>query len=460
VCAYVALAAVTFIAFPARSQTAPAPAWSFTKYFQYNIEQVLVHAAGVRTWDVKVVFSVTNPNPDASFPNKTWDIQADLPFRSAGASMSMLIGWDSAEFSDAGSTGAASTPVVTTALGTGAALPVQIRNLTQPGPTPPQVAKRCTAVDCPGLADLTNRFWVSRVVTPVAFVQDIKTGRIGIEGKPVCNGPGCPTTAAPFANIPVRSATADFSFLDVATPTSAMIASPRRVVVDFATKCRGCHNGTTPDGTGTLIPRLSVHGNNRNENLDLCVMCHNPNQTDVPYRVVTADPRTSGSETSIDFKRMIHSIHAGEFRKSPYVVIGFNTSVNDFSSVRFPRSLRNCLNCHVVDKTGRGSYELPLSSSVLGTTTTTGSVYAVLPGAERTIDVDPFNDLRITPTAATCSGCHDSAEVRSHMTRTGRASFAAHQGDIGVTVKERCADCHGRGKKEDVRRVHEVGGSH
>lgn len=441
----------------ANSQTtAPPPAWQFTKYFQYNVEEVLVDAAAANTWDVKVIFSVTNPHPDASVPNLTWNIQSDPPFQGAGASMSIDIGWDSVELTNTGSTGAALAPVVTTTLGTAAAFPVQIRNLTKPGPTPPQVAKPCTSTtDCPGIADRTNRFWASARVTPVAFTRTVSIGRIGIEGKPVCVMAGCPTTAAPFANIPVKSAVANFSFLDAATPTSAMVADPRRKIVDFDTKCNVCHNGTATDGAGNLIPRLAMHGENRNENLTLCVTCHNPNQTDVPYRVVTADPRTSGPETSVDFKRMVHSIHAGGFRTTPFVVIGFNTSINDFSSVRFPKSLKNCLNCHI-ETNGKGTFELPLQDSVLGSTIKTGSNYAVAPGVARTIDVDPSNDLKITPTAAACSGCHDSQEVRSHMIRTGGASFSAYQRDIGVTVKERCANCHGPGKEEDVRKAHDI----
>jgi OmcA/MtrC family decaheme c-type cytochrome len=173
------------------------------------------------------------------------------------------------------------------------------------------------------------------------------------------------------------------------------------------------------------------------------------------FRVITSDARTSAAETSVDFKRMVHSIHAGGFRSNPFTVIGFNTSINDFSGVRFPSSLQNCLNCHV-ETAGKGSFELPLQSSVLGSTVSTGSTYALAPGAIRTIDVNPGNDLKISPTAATCSGCHDRAEVQSHMTRTGGASFATTQAAIGVSVKERCANCHGPGKEEDVRRAHEI----
>ncbi|HEY5308603.1 MAG TPA: hypothetical protein VIK97_08855, partial [Casimicrobiaceae bacterium] len=98
----------------------------------------------------------------------------------------------------------------------------------------------------------------------------------------------------------------------------------------------------------------------------------------------------------------------------------------------------------------------PLRAGVLGTTTQTKSAYLTVP---RSIDADPTNDVKISPIAAVCSSCHDKTEVKAHMVRTGGASFATTQAAIGTTVRERCASCHGPGKEEDVRRVHEIRGT-
>ena len=440
-------------------------AWEQTKYFQYNIENVTVTNLATGSWAVKVIFSVSNP-----VLMNVWNIKEALPFQSAGASITADFAWDGREFTNTGSSGGLAPLAGASApLGTGAAMPVQVRSL-QSTTAATRATPCASATDCPNVPDLTNRYWVSKTVTLVP--PTVKYGRVAIEGRPVCNGlPNCPapvvtsvvtstgtTTSTTYANIPVTSATADFEF----TPSNlAKVANQRRQIVDIA-KCQGCHDDKQHGDT--IIPRLSLHGGNRNENLNLCVVCHNPNQTDVNFRYYDpvkppADARVYGPETPIDFKTMVHSIHAGGFRKTPYVVIGFQSSVNDFSEVRFPAELRkSCLKCHVVDAaTGKGSYELPLKSTVLGTTVKTQSAYlAPDKSPQRSIDVNPDNDLKITPTAATCSACHDNSEVRSHMIKTGGASFGTTQDKIGVTVKERCANCHGPGKDKDVRKVHEL----
>jgi len=116
---------------------------------------------------------------------------------------------------------------------------------------------------------------------------------------------------------------------------------------------------------------------------------------------------------------MIHGIHAGGKRKNPLIIIGRNGSVNDYSHVRFPSELRNCVNCHI-DKDQKGTFELPMVTK-LGSTISTGSFLG-----SNQIDIDPGNDLKISPIAATCSGCHDDPDKKQHMIRMG-ASFGVPQ---------------------------------
>jgi OmcA/MtrC family decaheme c-type cytochrome len=184
-------------------------------------------------------------------------------------------------------------------------------------------------------------------------------------------------------------------FLQIGWETSAIFINTGttltlgRQIVDVA-KCRNYH--------GTL----TLHGNNRTDEPQVCVICHNPNNTGIAYRQAAVGP-----EAPIDLKSMVHAIHAAKVRDTPFIVIGRNHSVNDFSHVEFPGELRNCLKCHI-DRT----FELPLGSNVLGTTVQTQSV---LGGA---VDTDPANDRKITPTAAVCSSCHD---VRGCNRRSMRA---------------------------------------
>jgi OmcA/MtrC family decaheme c-type cytochrome len=95
--------------------------------------------------------------------------------------------------------------------------------------------------------------------------------------------------------------------------------------------CNRCHNV------------LSAHGGSR-QDLKLCVTCHQPQ---------TVDPDTGNT---VDFKVMVHKIHRGENLPSvqagtPYVIIGNNQSIHDFSDVVFPQDIRNCVRCHTPEAT-------------------------------------------------------------------------------------------------------------
>jgi OmcA/MtrC family decaheme c-type cytochrome len=217
-----------------------------------------------------------------------------------------------------------------------------------------------------------------------------------------------------------------------------------------------CHRS---DGTGAA-PQLTLHGNNRTEEPQVCIVCHNPNNTDIPWRLST-DPKAAVGpyaypEQSIDFKTLVHGIHASTtgFREEPLVVIGFNHTVFDASTlIKFPGELRNCVTCHI-DNRIKGTFELPLSPDVRGSTFDTKSNFSTSPS---TIDTDPTDDVKVSPTAAVCSSCHDGGEDIDHMVHTGGASFSTTQAELdGRVVVERCVTCHGPGKKMSVRRVHEI----
>jgi OmcA/MtrC family decaheme c-type cytochrome len=446
--------------------------WEATQYFKYNIENVVVVNQPTLTTPgtLAIAFSVTDPTNG----NTPWNIKAVGPFKcseptdstlvcpSPGPSPSLMIdiGHNTTEYVNTGSRfdpvsgGFSLNPVFVNATsnpGLGAAFPIRINALRD--------AKSCTTTPdpwgvCSGLP--SGRFWVSSPLPPqlIGLVKTgvIGTGVVGMEGHPVW-----PATGTATHNVPVKSVVKPFPITDTT-------AQPRRQIVDFDTKCSKCHDGLLHDGRE--IPRLALHGGNRNEEPALCVICHNPNQTDIPYRTLASPPSTDplGSgvapEVSVDFKRMTHAIHAGGFRTKSYTVVGRNGTIVDFSGVRFPATLSNCLNCHV-DVGGKGTFELPLLSTVLGSTVKTGSTIGAT--VDKMVDLDPTNNLRITPIASVCSSCHDKAEVRSHMVKQG-ARFGVLQSDIDAKVRdrlgvvsERCAFCHGPGKDKDVRKVHEIG---
>lgn len=243
--------------------------------------------------------------------------------------------------------------------------------------------------------------------------------------------------------IQVKSVVKDFIITG-----SSVVA--RRTAVDIA-KCDQCHE------------RLSLHGGARTDEPQLCVMCHNPNATDTARRPACASTvplpalctQDNKKEEAIDFKRMIHGIHAADMREKGLVVYGFFSApatenpVN-FSDVRFPGILNNCTTCHVTPTTANPSYQLsgiwesPTQSGILGSTIDHGA------------DINaPADDLNISPTGAVCSSCHDGALAQTHMIQTGGAVFAALESTINTNL-ETCSICHGPGTVADVKVVHGV----
>jgi OmcA/MtrC family decaheme c-type cytochrome len=109
--------------------------------------------------------------------------------------------------------------------------------------------------------------------------------------------------------------------------------APRDVV--RTPDCNTCH-GSAATVTGSN--GLAAHGGSRRD-VEVCIICHQPQ---------TSDPNTGNS---LDMKVFIHSIHMGSSLPTvaagkPYQIIGFQNSVNDFSTVVYPADVRRCQTCH------------------------------------------------------------------------------------------------------------------
>jgi len=210
--------------------------------------------------------------------------------------------------------------------------------------------------------------------------------------------------------------------LDFSVDGSPVVA--RRTVVEQA-NCSGCH--------GTFSKDFSIHGNLRNQ-VEYCVVCHNPNATDGARRKNAiaggADPDTN----AITFKEMIHKIHRGEaLERQPYIVYGFgaapkNYGANNFGEVLFPGDLRDCETCHA-----SGTQLLPPPPDLLPTVRST-----IVGGVEQVTD-------HVPPITNACTACHDSDAAAAHAETNTAASGA-----------EACAVCHGEGAIEAVSVVHAI----
>lgn len=270
------------------------------------------------------------------------------------------------------------------------------------------------------------------------------SGAIAMEGRALGDFDGDGTHSD---TVPIKGVVEFFAITD-------MEPQPRREVVDTQ-KCLTCHGE---------YDALAFHGGNRTDNVQLCVMCHNPNNTDLAMRPTDPDGTNNEvntaaydglEEQTIDFKYMIHAIHGASKRETPFVAYGYGNNSHDFSGVHFPGQLRNCETCH-----NPGTYELPLASSVLATTTDTGATVAASSrfGTQNFTPAGPAfdhsDDLNIGATAAACSSCHDNSLAKAHMEQNG-GSFAALQSDYdGQLYIETCSVCHGSGRLGDVMTVH------
>jgi hypothetical protein len=171
--------------------------------------------------------------------------------------------------------------------------------------------------------------------------------------------------------------------------------------------CNACHY------------RISAHGTIR-QNVQYCLLCHNPTATDAAQRPASQNPTQS-----IDFPVLIHRLHTGDTAEpggqmTPFIVYGFGGSANDFSDVLYPGDLRDCGKCHV------NNSNFP-------------------PVPETRIPVNNPRDFinPTPPTTAACTACHTAKDASAH------ASV-----NTSPTLGESCGVCHGQGAQFGVDAVH------
>ena len=359
--------------------------------FQYNILDITGTAPGGYP---EVTFSVTDPtNGDAPY-----NIHTDAPFTvcAGGASrMSIDVAWDTRDYHNSGEYLATGENVN--------GLPIQINPLAA----------------CGG-ASTDNADGTFTVTSTIAIPDDaVGTAAAIIEGHPAVDA----YEDGSVDRIAVTSAIAY-------APITDGSAVPRRSVVDID-KCNDCHN------------QLSLHGNNRTDKPDVCVACHNPNMTDASKRVNAAGAcvqQFGTDDQTIDFKRMIHGIHASHEIGQSYDVCGYGNSAHSFD-VHFPGKVANCEGCH-----SAGTYYPVDPSKVHGTT------------VDANDPTTPTDDRVISPNTAVCSTCHLSLVARYHMEQNGgdfNATKAADNSLVSSGV-ETCSLCHGEGGIADVKKMHKV----
>ncbi|KPK30130.1 MAG: hypothetical protein AMJ66_09760 [Betaproteobacteria bacterium SG8_40] len=282
---------------------------------------------------------------------------------------------------------------------------------------------------------------VAGAVTPGTATGIARAGLYGRVNTNITVGNKAPVAT----NINIKSAIRDYKISG--TPTA------RRTVVDVA-RCDQCHG------------QLNFHGGQRADEPGLCVMCHNPNATDIARRNAALTGETG--EASIDFKRLIHAVHGSSMRTHALIVWGYPGAGNviggancttapwscrhDFSEVEYPGILRDCATCHTGTTYAlSGNWEMPTQSGILAST---GSILGDVLVSDPSI-TDPSDDRNISPAAAVCTSCHDSDLAILHMNTVGTPVFSALQAAIDPNI-EQCSLCHGPGTVADVKTVHGV----
>ncbi|MEI6601309.1 MAG: hypothetical protein WCN21_12580, partial [Comamonadaceae bacterium] len=242
--------------------------------------------------------------------------------------------------------------------------------------------------------------------------------------------------------------------------------------------CNVCHGMLGTTSASNTLP-TAFHSGARNM-VEACVVCHDANR-------MSTTIMTNGStfNESYQFKRMIHGIHGNSKRTYPFThgnaVVGvFNkdgtsatggsalaATVENFAAeVAWPGAAVNCsapiagITCNASDiiiscNACHVNNSYKTDQSPLGAVVYKPNVTAAAGTTPAVLETDPNKWLVISPKAATCTSCHDSAVAITHVTNYGGASFGTKtQAQVAAAPRETCDDCHASGGFKSVDFVH------
>ena len=199
----------------------------------------------------------------------------------------------------------------------------------------------------------------------------------------------------------------------------------------------------TPTGCLECHEVFEGHGGNRVNDVQVCVMCHNPNLT-TSGRTITASPINPAitalfgtdplayPEVTNNFKELIHGLHAREMRVNEFVDIRnrLDGVLLRGEEVTYPGDLSHCAKCHVGTTYQNVQVANGLLSTEKITTGVAGETLAQINAARAT--VPNATDLVNTPTASACGYCHDTPATVSHFVTMG-GEIKAPRGSASMT---------------------------
>jgi OmcA/MtrC family decaheme c-type cytochrome len=356
-------------------------------------EDFVLEILGATNVGAGLVPSITFQVTDAA--GTPYDIMTAPEFDTAnGASLNLYVAWTSADIyngDEAGGTGGLRdrNSDITEP-------PDGIADIEDYGPGHPfrmylQALQRDIAAN-PGWANADGSYTVDYFAAlPAGWTGDVM---ISLGGHPAAVG--------------VTDANDDVGNQRAAPASAVFFPGTERQLAFESDKCNACHK------------QLQFHGSNRNENLAICLNCHN------------ADLPEDGEGWA--FGRLVHSIHSAST----------TFAGGAFMDVTYPQNVANCDTCHVA-----GSYDVARTSA---------RAVSIGPDVDNTIWTD---DIATTPNSAACGACHNDIASAGHFNTNG-GQVGVAKSDV-VTVgglpngQEACAVCHGTGSSFATEMFHNPG---